>query len=506
MRPENPSSITGILTAANPQSYSTFVLGAALLKPSTSGIRHDYKDAFVVAPKRHRWALFVLGLCLPLIGTGLVLLGTPREPVPVRRLEPVVEASTPIAAASDSLAVLDVPAAVELEVPATLLPVDVPSIVLDLLVKRGDTLEMLFRRNGLSLADLAAIVALPDAGSALKLLKPGDRLEIAHHDGEVLSLRRELDDIKLLSIAREESGFAASTIEREVDIVVTSAHGEITSSLFEAGTAAGISDRTTMDMAGIFEWDIDFIQDVRDGDTFTVVYEELWRDGIKLRDGDIVAAEFVNQGKSFRAARFRDESGRNGYYTPEGRSVRKAFIRAPLNFTRISSNFNPSRRHPVLNTIRAHRGVDYAAPSGTPIRAAGDGKVLFRGTQGGYGNTVILQHGGNITTLYGHMSRFGNARVGARVNQGDVIGYVGSSGLATGPHLHYEYRVNGAHRNPRTVSLPPADPIAAEQQAVFRAATESVWRQLDSYRQPAPTPAFEAQPALIEETAQAAQP
>ena len=148
-----------------------------------------------------------------------------------------------------------------------------------------------------------------------------------------------------------------------------------------------------MDMAGIFEWDIDFIQDVREGDTFTVIYEELWRDGVKLRDGEIVAAEFVNQGKSFRAARFRDESGRAGYYTPEGRSVRKAFIRAPLNFTRISSNFNPSRRHPVLNTIRAHRGVDYAAPTGTPIRAAGDGKVTFRGVQGGYGNTIVLQHG-----------------------------------------------------------------------------------------------------------------
>jgi murein DD-endopeptidase MepM/ murein hydrolase activator NlpD len=262
---------------------------------------------------------------------------------------------------------------------------------------------------------------------------------------------------------------------------VTGAHGEIDSSLFEAGATAGIGDRTTMDMAGIFEWDIDFIQDVREGDTFTVIYEELWRDGVKLRDGEIVAAEFVNQGKSFRAARFRDESGRASYFTPEGRSVRKAFIRAPLNFTRISSNFNPNRRHPVLNTIRAHRGVDYAAPTGTPIRAAGEGKVLFRGVQGGYGNTIVLQHGGNITTLYGHLSRFGNARAGGRVRQGDVIGYVGKSGLATGPHLHYEYRVNGVHRNPRTVALPPADPIAADQQTEFTVATEPLWRQLDGY-------------------------
>jgi murein DD-endopeptidase MepM/ murein hydrolase activator NlpD len=255
-----------------------------------------------------------------------------------------------------------------------------------------------------------------------------------------------------------------------------------------------------MDMAGIFEWDIDFIQDVREGDRFTVIYEELWRDGVKLRDGEIIAAEFVNQGKSFRAARFRDETGRSGYFTADGRSVRKAFIRAPLNFTRVSSNFNPSRRHPVLNTIRAHRGVDYAAPSGTPIRAAGDGKVLFRGVQGGYGNTIILQHGGNITTLYGHMSRFGSAREGARVSQGDVIGYVGKSGLATGPHLHYEYRVNGVHRNPRTVALPPADPVPAERQAEFQSETEPLWRQLDGYARAfaAVPPETRLQPLAVE--------
>jgi murein DD-endopeptidase MepM/ murein hydrolase activator NlpD len=454
------------------------------LKPSTSGIRHDYKENFVVPPKRRsRWALFVLGLSLPLIGTALILLGTPRKPTPVRPVEAVIEPLVEPAPPAQSLAVFDVSAPIVIELPPIIAPIEPPSVTLDLLVKRGDTLEVLFRRNGLSLTDLAAMVALPDAGAALKLLKPGDRLEIAHRDGQVVSLRRELDEIKLLSIARADTGFAANTIEREVDIRVTGAHGEITSSLFEAGTAAGISDRTTMDMAGIFEWDIDFIQDVRDGDKFTVIYEELWRDGIKLRDGQIVAAEFVNQGKSFRAARYVDASGRSGYYTPEGRSVRKAFIRAPLNFTRISSNFNPSRRHPVLNSIRAHRGVDYAAPTGTQVRAAGDGKVLFRGVQGGYGNTIILQHGGNITTLYGHLSRFGSARVGARVDQGDVIGYVGSSGLATGPHLHYEYRVNGVHRNPRTVALPPADPIAAEQQAAFDAATQPLWRQLESYTQ-----------------------
>ncbi len=469
------------------------------MKRQTGGIRHDYKDTVVVSPTRGRWALFVIGLSLPLLVTALVLLVTPRQSAPVRPAEITIASPKPTTVVShpEPSITVEPPADPVAELAMTAPPSEPASMILDLLVKRGDTLEVLFRRNGLSLTDLAAMVALPDASGALKLLKPGDRLEIAHRDGQVLSLRRELDEIKLLSIARDESGFAVNTIEREVDIRTTGAHGEIRSSLFEAGTAAGISDRTTMDMAGIFEWDIDFIQDVREGDAFTVIYEELWRDGVKLRDGQIVAAEFVNQGKSFRAARFSDSSGRSSYYTPEGRSVRKAFIRAPLNFTRISSNFNPSRRHPVLNTIRAHRGVDYAAPSGTPIRAAGEGKVSFRGVQGGYGNTIILQHGGNITTLYGHLSRFGNARQGARVSQGDVIGYVGSSGLATGPHLHYEYRVNGVHRNPRTVALPPADPIAAEQQTAFRAATEPLWRQLDGFvLPPAAAQTVQAEPAV----------
>lgn len=460
------------------------------MKRHTGGIRHDYKDTQVASPerRRRRWSLFAIGLSLPLVAVALLFLGTPQRPAVVAHAEASLDPSpTPlplVTAAADTAPAASISTAVGPPAPleSTLDPV---GSMLDLLVKRGDTLELLFRRNGLNLTDLAAMVALPDAGSALKLLKPGDRLEIAHLDGQVMSLRRELDDVKVLSIARAPAGFAASTIERPVDIRTTGTHGTIQSSLFEAGTDAGMADRLTMDMAGIFEWDIDFIQDVRTGDEFTVIYEELWRDGVKRRDGEIVAAEFINQGKSFRAARFRDPSGHLGYYTPEGRSVRKAFIRAPLNFTRISSNFNPNRRHPVLNSIRAHRGVDYAAPSGTPVRAAGDGKVLFRGVQGGYGNVIVLQHGSNITTLYGHMSRFGNARVGARANQGDIIGYVGKTGLATGPHLHYEYRVNGVHRNPRTVALPPAEPVPAEYQQAFRAETESLWRELDLFPQTA---------------------
>lgn len=421
--------------------------------------------------------MFGLGFALPLLAVATFYLGRAEQasqPPPAQEVSarPLDDSLAPPREPEQQPA--PEPAAVEDSAVAA-------AAVLELSVARGDTLESLFRRNGLSLGDLADLVALPDVGAGFRLLKPGDRLEIAHHGDEVLSLRRELDDVRLLTIVRNASGFEANLLQREIDVRPTGAHGVVRSSLFEAGVDAGISDKLTMDLAGIFEWDIDFIQDVREGDEFTVLYEEIWRDGVKLRNGDIVAAEFVNQGKAYRAAKYRDTRGRSNYYTPDGHSLRKAFIRAPLNFTRISSNFDQSRRHPILNTIRAHQGVDYAAPIGTPIRAAGDGKVVFRGVQGGYGNVVILQHGGNITTLYGHMSRFGNAKMGSRVAQGDVIGYVGQSGLATGPHLHYEYRVNGVHRNPRTVSLPPADPVPAEYEEDFRATTASFWRQLDLY-------------------------
>jgi murein DD-endopeptidase MepM/ murein hydrolase activator NlpD len=214
-----------------------------------------------------------------------------------------------------------------------------------------------------------------------------------------------------------------------------------------------------------------------------VQFEEIWQDGEYVTDGEIVAAEFNNNGRQIQAIRFRDKDDNTDYFTPSGDSVRKAFIRAPVDFTRISSNFNPKRRHPILNTIRAHRGVDYAAPRGTPIRAAGDGKVIFRGTKSGYGKCVILQHGGNITTLYAHMSNFNsNARLGSRVRQGQTIGYVGKTGLATANHLHYEYRVNGVHRNPRTVPLPDAEPIADEYRERFLTEARPILEALEQFK------------------------
>jgi murein DD-endopeptidase MepM/ murein hydrolase activator NlpD len=453
------------------------------VKTYTGGVRHDYKhQATATGGRGRRWSWFLLGLSLPTATVALLLVSEPNESKIPTSAE--ISANTklkqvPLQIPQSSAPAQRAPEQADAAAPKA--ASEFEGERLKLIVERGDSLERLFRHNDLRLADLAAMVELEDASRYLKLLRPGDEIGITHDGDHVLSLEREIDDFNMLSIVQDGDGYSASKIPRNVDVRTVSAHGIIQTSLFEAGVEAGISDALTMNMAGIFQWDIDFIKDVRIGDEFTVIYEELWRDGKKLRNGNILAAEFVNQGKDFRAARYTDASGRSDYYTPKGRSVRKAFLRAPVDFTRISSTFNLHRKHPILNTIRAHTGVDYAAPTGTPVKAAGDGKVIFRGKKGGYGNAVILKHGGNVTTLYGHLSRFGKYRVGRRVQQGDIIGYVGMTGLATGPHLHYEYRIAGVHRNPRTVPLPPADPVPAESLADFKATVAPMWRQLDLY-------------------------
>ena len=354
---------------------------------------------------------------------------------------------------------------------------------LTLTVGRGDTMEKLFRRNNLDIGHLMTIAQLDEAKQRFRRIKPGDVFEVEHDDGQVVSLYSKLNLTNALRIEKSEEGFTATVIERPVEFRKRHAYGVIESSLFESAAQAGLSDKTVMNVAGIFAWDVDFILDIRSGDNYYVQYEEIWQDGEFVTDGEIIAAEFNNNGRQIQAIRFKDEDANTDYFTPEGDSVRKAFIRAPVDFTRVSSNFNPNRRHPILNTIRAHRGVDYAAPRGTPIKAAGDGKVIFRGTKSGYGQVVILQHGGNITTLYAHMSGFAaKARVGTRVRQGQAIGYVGMTGLATANHLHYEYRLNGVHRNPRTVSLPDAEPIADKYRQRFLTEAAPILEELEKFK------------------------
>ena len=343
--------------------------------------------------------------------------------------------------------------------------------VIEVVVGRNDTLDAIFRRMALNKSDLAAIRNLPGIRQSLDFLKPGDSIKLTHTDGDIKELTRKVSETQTLEVVRQDSGFEAKMIENAVETRVRTATATIDSSLFQAAGAADISDTVALKLANVFAWDIDFVLDIREGDRFTAVYEQIFQDGKYIRDGEVLAAEFVNNGKVYRAVRFVADNGRAGYYTPTGLAMRKAFLRAPVEFTRVSSAFNPHRQHPILNLIRGHMGTDYAAPTGTPVHAAGDGHVSFAGQRGGYGNAIVLAHGANISTLYGHMSRFArNIRVGTRVQQGEVIGYVGMTGLATGPHLHYEYLTGGVHRNPQTVQLPGAEPLRAQDLQRFRAA------------------------------------
>lgn len=370
-------------------------------------------------------------------------------------------------------------------------------------VKAGQNLAAICARAGVSSSDVHAVMSLGKDVEALNTLYPGDSVDMQiTPDGKLMALRYESSLSKLswaesnqnawtkqLLVRRSgdsqsSPAFVAETINHPLEIRTKHATGVIEYSLYHASQKAGLSYQLFDELVDIFSWDIDFTKDVHKGDRFTVVYDEYYREGEKIQEKNqkypIVVAEFISQGKSYRAIRYTDPNGETGYFTPEGASLRKAFMRNPIKFTRISSYFSASRKHPILNTIRAHKGVDYAAKTGTPIRATGDGKVVFRGKKGGYGNTVILQHGQRYSTLYAHMSRFApNAQVGRKVKQNDIIGYVGQSGLATGPHLHYEFRVDGQHRNPLTVRHASADPIPSRLLPEFTAYATPLLAQLD---------------------------
>ena len=348
-------------------------------------------------------------------------------------------------------------------------------------VGNGDSLYSIFKSNGLALGDLAAIVEAGDDTRRLARLMPGQRLEFhLTADNGVAKLVYYLDDTRALHVRRNGVGYDSKLIDVPLDRHMATAAGSIEASLFVAGQRAGLSNKVIMQMVEIFGWDVDFALDIRTGDRFAVVYEELYKDGEKLKDGYILAAMFTNQGRTTRVVRYDYPDGRSAYFTPEGVSIRKAFLRSPVNYTRISSRFSASRRHPKLYKFRAHRGVDYAAARGTPIKAAGDAKVEFIGYKGGYGKTIVLRHGATYTTLYAHMSRFARRlRRGQRVSQGQTIGYIGSTGLATGPHLHYEFRVRNVHRNPLRVKLPGAAPIEKQYAQDFRVSTRDLVARLD---------------------------
>jgi len=360
---------------------------------------------------------------------------------------------------------------------------DTPKKWSEFKVRSGDSLSKLFQRAGLSAAQLDEVMKSGDAAKKLKRIFPDDTIRILTDDsGKLQALRYEISSASYLLVERKDDRLAAVEHTQEIETRTAHAQGIIDSSLFLAANEAGISENIIMELAGIFGWDIDFALDIRKGDSFKVLYEEIYRDGEKIKDGDILAAEFVNDGNVYRAVRYTNpQTSRTEYFTPEGKSMRKEFLRSPVNFTRISSGFTTARYHPVLHKMRAHKGVDYAAKRGTPVLAAGDGKVTFKGKKGGYGNVVMIQHGSKYTTVYAHLNSFNkHLRLGGKVKQGQTIAYVGSTGLATGPHLHYEFRVNGVHRNPLTVHLPSSAPVARKYLADFEQTVSPVLAQLDT--------------------------
>jgi murein DD-endopeptidase MepM/ murein hydrolase activator NlpD len=359
-----------------------------------------------------------------------------------------------------------------------------PSVAI--VVGRNDTLDSIFRRLSLNMNDLASIRGLPGIRQSLDLLKPGEAIQVTRNGSALKELRREVSETQTLQVVRDNAGFAATVIDRPFEVHRLTATAVIDSSLFEAAERAHLSDSIAMELTNIFQWDVDFVLDIREGDRFTVVYEQLYQNGTFKRDGAVLAAEFVNDGKVYRAVRHVSDRGTSSFYSPDGRPMRKAFLRTPVQFTRVSSRFNPHRHHPILNIIRGHMGTDYAAPFGTPVHAASDGRVVYKGRKGGYGNVVILAHSNGISTIYGHLSRFRKGlRLGGRIEQGQVIAYVGMTGLATGPHLHYEYIVDGVHKNPETVRLPGALPLLPQELAQFGAEAAPLVAALDAADQPA---------------------
>lgn len=347
-------------------------------------------------------------------------------------------------------------------------------------VRAGQTLGQICNSLGIAMSDIYRLLDHPGARAPLTRLQVGAEIAFERgKDGALQAIRFDRNDEQRVELRLDGERVSEQVTAREVSRRVLVATGEIDSSLFAAGAAAGLRDATLLELANVFSYDIDFAQDLRAGDRFAVMYEEVWRDGEFVRGGDIVAATFVNQGRHYAAYRYTTSDGKLGYYDAEGRPVKKSFLRMPIEFARISSRFASARRHPILGTVRAHKGVDYAARAGTPIHAAGDGRVAFAGWQNGYGRVVVLEHGRGYTTLYGHMSRFGKYRTGQRVAQGAVIGLVGATGLATAPHLHYEFRVAGVHRDPLKVTLPKPEPLPRTEMARFTAQALPMRAQLD---------------------------
>lgn len=350
------------------------------------------------------------------------------------------------------------------------------------IIRRDDTLYTVLSRLNIGNREAVDFIRSDSIASEIaSKLKPGRQIDAQTDiDGNLISLSYQLSSTEFIDVSFGENGYIAEKSMRNLDTRAVLKSAEIKHSLFGATDAAGIPDSIAIQLAEVFESDIDFRTDLRRGDKFNVIYEGGYSNGELLNVGQVLAAEFINNGKIYRAIGFKDDNGKMNYYTPDGRSLHKSFLRSPLEFTRISSGFTMGRFHPVLQKMRAHKGVDMAAPTGTKIKAAGDSVVEFVGVKGGYGNVVILKHANNVKTVYGHMSRFApGLKRGTKISQGQLIGFVGMTGMATGPHLHYEFMQNGQHKDPMKVALPKANPLPANQKAAFDQLTAQMSNQLN---------------------------
>ena len=400
-------------------------------------------------PKPHRWIMTVIA------GFLFVLFLFPSEPVNAYK---------------NSASSLEIGKRYDLEVNFDKFPVENFSGLEEIneaksvVVKKGDNLALIFKRNGLSPQQTYRVSNAGQLAKKLLKIMPGEVLELQiDQQNQLISLQYPFSSTDTLVISKNDDNSFSSKIETlSVDTRLNYTQGDVTNSFWNAGVKAHLTDNQIMQVAGIFGWDIDFALGLRAGDSFYVMFEEHYIDGEFIENGDIVAAQFVNQGETYTAIRYED----GNFYTPEGRSMRKSFLRAPVNFRYISSSFKKKRFHPVQKRWKAHRGVDYAADRGTPVMAAGDGKVIKAAYDKYNGHHVFIQHGEKYVTKYLHFTKR-KVKKGQTVKQGQMIGTVGSTGLASGPHLHYEFLVNGVHRNPRTVDLPKAQPIAKKEKSKF---------------------------------------
>lgn len=347
-------------------------------------------------------------------------------------------------------------------------------------VRNGDNLALIFKRAGFSAQTLHKLVNTNAETRKLTKIHPGEILSFATaEDGSLAQLRYVISKTDTLYVTlNDEGNYDTSIDSKEIETLSKSAGGEISNSFWTSGIAAGLSERQIMNFADIFGWDVDFANDIRKGDQFGLIYEAHYVDGEYIGDGKIIAAEFINQGERYTAIRHTD----GNFYTPEGRSMKKAFLRAPVNFKYISSSFNPRRLHPVTKTVKPHNGIDYAARTGTPVVSSGNGKVIRAGYSKYNGNYVFISHGTQYVTKYLHLNKK-MVRTGQKVKQGQKIGTVGATGRVTGPHLHYEFLVNGVHRNPKTVKLPKSEPLPRDELAKFKPIADNFLAQLQRNRE-----------------------